>query len=496
MTPMIQMNNVQQTSNKRITKCFYVANRGIRFFRIRKSTFLPINYLKMPLTKIQLNPEYLKRRRVVINHNKKLNGWSEIAKHACYSVKRVQQFEKLGMKVERERRGKSYVVWAYAADVDDFVKKHINEVEKINSKSVESRHEILFQFPKINRHFLISFAFMIVFCFGVGRFYNLSISKEKDFHGYHWIENESGSLHQLVIHDQNGEIIRPIYSPSTPIYRRYAKQFLEFERFGHIAFRHKGRDRQAALLERFRGHFQIHDMNQSKKIDLLLDVDTKAGFPINDFYACGCYRLEMQSFKGWALLSCSQRNYSGCLVLLDEKLNEVGRIYHPGRISSIAYLEDKIFLAGSLNAREIDTIPGVGAKYRPFLSLMPIQDILCQEVQILPFSPSSIPTRHRRDYYTLVQYPILNPKSYIALEPSPLYSSKLFIEQNDFLIFTTSSDLANSIFLVFDKQLNFLDKYTVEHEFTGVWEEVYFNTRFQYWLGDRWSPWLGEYPPY
>jgi len=420
-----------------------------------------------------------------------IQGWKGIANFAGYSERMVKNFEKQGMKVHRAPRGKKIKVFAYASDIRDFVNAHL-EAKNLDPDDLPPTKENK-AFPRSWWFTGIAAALLLLATFLIWRPTKRATGDPaiaRDIGYYQWVENEQNLPIRLDLFDNRGERIRTLWTVDSG---RDRNQLHEFKWYGlppAIAIRKGNENRPTILLETLEKEAVIHTIDQKTTLKLPdLNIQTLEPRYFDEFdWTVACSRIDSPAFNGWALLVQDFELFPSCLILLDEDFQEVARLYHAGRLRQILPKDQSLIIGGVLNARPLDE-----SLYRPALFKLSIADILGCRCQIMPFSAKTIANLERRNYYQFKDLPPCPIDVYLALAPAHQFVFRISNPGHQ-LEFGSSLDNEKRMNLIFDWDLTFIEKRVIDHDYRGDFDQDYFKTRFQYWLGDFWGPWEGVYP--
>jgi len=311
--------------------------------------------------------------------------------------------------------------------------------------------------------------------------------------GYNqWEKTASGLPIRLKLFDQSGNYIRTLWEVPNGWGQQEVMDFMVDGAHRHFAERKATETRRGMILKCWDREILIHSYEHVEKLcvpDLSVETLEPRHFDsINQ--AVRCSRVDDAAFQGWALLVQDDLGlFASCLLLLDDDFQERGMLYHPGRLKYLVVKDGLIVISGTLNARATGE-----NHYRPVLFQVSLRDLIGQVFQVAPYSPLTIPSLKRRNYYRFKDIPEYQPAVYLALPPIDPFEI-LLNESGNQLLVESGLDRHHRIQLIFSWDLDLLDKRVADHQYTGDFEKDYYATRFQYWEGDHWGPWQAETPP-
>ena len=417
-----------------------------------------------------------------------IKGWDAIAKYAGFSKRHCKNLEKLGLKVQRDRVRKNAPVWAYRQDIKDFVDGYEEEKNRDPEITQKPESENSPESRK-GRYYLLALSFFLITAILLVVFWPESSqktqSRELDFY---FVERTPTNFPLRVgLYDNYGDRFKTVWQTPNGWSHFEALLFQRDNLQNRIQICKTSRA-APIVLECFSNELRMHTYNDSKAIELPnLGIKTMDGTAYPDIeFVSGVYRIQSPALDGWAFIVKDKRFFPSVLLLVDTDFKEVGRVYHAGVLFYLSQKNDSLIVSGALNAREKD-----GEPYRPVVFKLSIQDILGGPSQIIPFSANTIPTIARRNYYQFVDLPECPTITYIAFAPNSDYRY-ILAATDTFISIDSSFDFKKNIRIDFDWNLQLVNKFKMDHVFEADFKELYYSTRFQYWLGDEWSPWQAE----
>jgi len=419
--------------------------------------------------------------------NDRITGWAAIAEKAGYSDKRLQELEKSGIiRVYRDPLRKKGPVWVYGDEITSDLDAYMSNRRPPKPPS-RNKKKIYMTLTLISLPLVASALIWML-----GRQDRIPTEPEEKhpvIHDFAMIVDEEGILVRIIARNQTGKRTKVIFEPDSPIDLEQTINYSMFNFSRNITLYRPGRGQEPVIFETMDGIPKLHTFENTRIIDMPpLEVQSKSGYLFDLFGASYCHRMG----DYWAVIAYSRDSFPGCLVLFDEQFQEVGRLYHPGRIRGLGYRDGFAYLFGWLNAREHEKEPGLGiARYRPALFSFRVERLLGGCYQVKPYSHTTIPSERRRAYYELEGPKSFSPETYIAFAPTSRDEIYFYIQGERFLVFL-GYDPEDMVIVRFSPDLRLIDKWVQDRSFVGDKDLALFNARFQYWEGDQWGPWQFE----
>ena len=413
------------------------------------------------------------------------------------------------MPIHRKRLGNKNRVWALSDEVDGWINSYLKNLNSLDETEVEPR---LISMPKkkvknqrnrfgkmknrlISSKTKLVMMSLLAILFSLSIFMILSSQKQNDLKGFLLVKGEDDLVQKIDIWDDSGKITRTIWEAPS-LWDARQSYYLEKDNARRmLAIRPTTRKNPAALMDCLNNRLFVHYRNKSHPVSLPdLSVKTEADALIDDIRAVqGVYWIDEHSYQGWALLVASVNEFPSCLLLLDERMQVKGKLYHPGRLHDLVCKDNTLIVTGSLNARETRF-----ANYRPALFKVALSDIVGKSAQLVPFSSKSIPSIARRNYYRIKGLQECPFSVYLALAPHSVGRLFLSVEE-DHVSWLLGLYPESRITITFDQNLRYKNKFFLEHAFNegkNNPERIWNSSRFQYWQVDAWGPWIAERLPW
>ena len=424
----------------------------------------------------------------------RLNGWKAIAKKTGYSEKWLQELEKSGViRVKRDPHKKKSNVWACEDEIISAIDAYLSSRREPKPPPEDKKKSLrliaLISFPLV----LSSLVWKLnqPDRFPAASEETSAVEEAPPFiHDFAMIVDQEGIMVRIIARDRTGRRTKVFFEPDSPIDLEQTKEYSMFNFSRNITLFRPAGGKEPVIFETLDDIPKLHTFTSTRVLDMPpLEVNSKSGYGFDLLGASFCHRMG----DYWAVIAYSRDSFPGCLVLFDDQLQEVGRLYHPGRIRGLGYHDGNVYLFAWLNAREHETEPETGiARYRPALFSFELDRVLGDCYQVKPYSHRTIPSEHRRSYYELEGPKPLIPETYIAFAPTSREEVYFHIQGERFLVHL-GIDPENMVTSRFTPDLRLIDTWVQDRSFLGNKDLALFHARFQYWEGDQWGPW--QYDP-
>jgi len=425
-----------------------------------------------------------------------IKGWKNISKYAGWSPTQLLRMEKRGLKIHRRQVGGRNQVWVLKNEIDAFlhawqegqIKKEAEPPENALLKSVFSLQHLLMAVASV---FLV-LLFILYFTWPDN-------STEEDFSFFYYAQDELKRVEDVWLSSSKHERLKTVYTidgisnqqQGMSISKLHSRQALSPANPEHQAMYIHAFPHYSMKLNNIH---TLHDENPFPHVPLPV-VYSNDGEHFRDLDRIAHINwVDNAIYCGWIASVPSYSSFPCCLLFLDRDLNILARLYHPGWIFNTIIIDNRIYAVAVMNPREIESSPYQSALFSiDFLKILKMQ-----EAQILPFSELTIPSKKKRDYYSLADISSLPPEHYLTIEPGFGWDSDISLH------FGNSQELCirwDILYLnkrlkyyILDLDLNPVQTSLIDQRLPRdiPYESVKNSMRLRKWQGLQWGPWISE----